>query len=163
MEQLSEKEQELKAAYLKAKKGKKNRSVTTASLGAITGISPAIIKTSDTRSIVTAIGGTAVLTIGTLEATEVIGKSLKDLLDRYNYVLEKKIEIQGKGDVFAREYALKSARRNNDFIKKRDDFKTVLNLKGPVTLDLDAGWLNKKDATDRAINRYFKDFAALEN
>lgn len=162
LEQLSEKEQELKSAYLKAKKGKKNRSVTTASMGALTGISPAIIKTTDTRSMVTAIGGTTILTIGTLEATEVIGKSLKDLLDRYNYVLEKKIEVQNKGDIFAREYALKANRRTSDFIRKKDEFKSVLALKGPVTLDLDAGWENKKLATDKSIGRSFKDFAVLE-
>ena len=50
--------------------------------------------------------------MGTLEATEVIGKSMKDLLDRYNYVLGKRSELQNKGDVFAREFALKSARRS---------------------------------------------------
>ena len=161
-EQLSEKELELKDAYLRAKKGKKHRSVATATLGAITGISPAIIKVSDARTVVTTVGGTTILTIGTLEATEVIGKSLKDLLDRYNYVLEKKIEIQNKGDVFAREYALKSARRTADFIRKKDEFKAALSLKGAVTLDLDAGWENKRQATDKLIGRSFKDFAVLE-
>ena len=161
--QLGEKEQELKRAYLKAKKGKKNRSMINASLGAITGLSPALIKTIDTRSVVSAVGGTTILTIGTLEATEVIGKPLKDLLDRYNYVLEKKTEVQGRGDVFAREYALKSARRNTaDFLRKRDEFRNVLNLRGPVTLDLDAGWENKKTANDKALSSTFKDFMALE-
>ena len=161
--QLSEKEQELKRAYLKGKKGKKNRSMLNASLGAITGLSPALIKTTDTRSVVSAVGGTTILTIGTLEATEVIGKPLKDLLDRYNYVLEKKTEVQGRGDVFAREYALKASRRQKtEFLKKRDEFRNVLNLKGPVTLDLDAGWENKKTATDKALTVTFKDFTPLE-
>ncbi len=163
LEQLSEKEQTLKQAYLQAKKGKRNRSVTTATLGAVTGISPVVIKTTDNRTIVSAIGGTAILTIGTLEATEVIGKSLKDILERYNYVLEKKIEIQSKGDVFAREYALKSARRTAEYIHKKDDFKLALILKGPVTLDLDATWENKKEATDKAIGRSFKDFLSFED
>jgi len=160
--QLAEREQFLKVAYLKAKKGKKNRSMVTAGLGAITGLSPAIIKVPETRGIITAVGGTSILTIGALEAAEVIGKPLRDLLDRYNYVLEKKIEIQNKGDVFAREYALKAARRQADFIKKRDEFKAALALKGPVTLDLDAGWENKKEATDKAIGRTFKDYTPLE-
>jgi hypothetical protein len=163
LEQLSEKEQTLKQAYLQAKKGKRNRSVTTATLGAVTGISPVIIKTTDNRTIISAIGGTAILTIGTLEATEVIGKSLKDILERYNYVLEKKIEIQSKGDVFAREYALKSQRRTADYVRKKDEFKLALILKGPVTLDLDAGWENKKEATDKALSRSFKDFLGLED
>jgi hypothetical protein len=160
--QLDEKQQDLKRAYLRAKKGKKNRSIVNASLGAITGLTPAVVKTTDTRSLVSAVGGTTILTIGTLEATQVIGKPLQDLLERYNYVLEKKIEIQNKGDVFAREYALKSARRMNEFTKKRDEFKVALSLKGTVTLDLDAGWENKKEATDKAINRSFKDFVPLQ-
>jgi len=160
--QLSEKEQELKRAYLKAKKGKKNRSMVNASLGATTGLSPALIKTAQTKTIVTAIGGTTIATIGALEAAEVIGKPLRDLLDRYNYVLEKKIEIQNKGDVFAREFALKAARRQNDYAKKRDEFRAALAIKGLVTLDLDAGWENKKEATDKAIGNTFKDFTPLE-
>lgn len=160
--QLSEKEQELKRAYLKAKKGKKNRSMINASLGATTGLSPALIKTVQTKTIVTAIGGTTIATIGALEAAEVIGKPLRDLLDRYNYVLEKKIEIQNKGDVFAREFALKAARRQNDYAKKRDEFRVALAIKGLVTLDLDAGWENKKEATDKAIGNTFKDFTPLE-
>ncbi|AXE21591.1 hypothetical protein DR864_16955 [Runella rosea] len=161
--QLSEKEQELKRSYLKAKKGKKNRSMVNAGLGATTGLSPAIIKTPQTKSIVSAVGGTTIVTIGALEAAEVIGKPLRDLLDRYNYVLEKKIEIQNKGDVFAREYALKAARRQPDYAKKRDEFKAALSIKGLVTLDLDAGWENKKEATDKAIGRAFKDFTPLES
>jgi len=160
--QLSEKEQDLKKAYLRAKKGKKNRSMVTASLGATTGLSPAIFKVPQTKSIVSAVGGTTIVTISSLEAAEVIGKPLRDVLDRYNYVLEKKIEIQNKGDVFAREFALKAARRGNDFAKKRDEFKAALAIKGLVTLDLDAGWENKKEATDKAISRSFKDFTPLE-
>ncbi len=160
--QLSEKEQELKRSYLKAKKGKKNRSMVNAGLGATTGLSPAVIKAPQTKSIVSAVGGTTIVTIGALEAAEVIGKPLRDLLDRYNYVLEKKIEIQNKGDVFAREFALKAARRQNDFAKKRDEFRAALAIKGLVTLDLDAGWENKKEATDKAIGRTFKDFTPLE-
>lgn len=160
--QLSEKEQELKKSYLKAKKGKKNRSMVNAGLGATTGLSPAVIKVPQTKSIVSAIGGTTIVTIGALEAAEVIGKPLRDLLDRYNYVLEKKIEIQNKGDVFAREFALKAARRQGDFAKKRDEFRAALSIKGLVTLDLDAGWENKKEATDKAIGRSFKDFTPLE-
>ncbi|NBB22713.1 hypothetical protein GVN20_25380 [Runella sp. CRIBMP] len=161
--QLSEKEQELKRSYLKAKKGKKNRSMVNAGLGATTGLSPAVIKTPQTKSIVSAVGGTTIVTISSLEAAEVIGKPLRDLLDRYNYVLEKKIEIQNKGDVFAREYALKAARRQPDYAKKRDEFKAALSIKGLVTLDLDAGWENKKEATDKAIGRAFKDFTPLES
>ncbi|GAB4027998.1 hypothetical protein GCM10028809_14620 [Spirosoma gilvum] len=163
VEQLSEKEEQLKRDYRKAKGGKRNRSVANASLGAITGVSPAITANDpNSQKIISAVGGTAVLTMGTLEATEVIGKSMKDLLDRYNYVLGKKSELQNKGDVFAREFALKSSRRSNEFIKKLDDFRNSMSLSGLVALELDANWQSKKDSSDKAIKRTFKDFTPLE-
>lgn len=168
VEQLSEKEEQLKHDYRKAKGGKRNRSVANASLGAVTGVTPAVTGSStspgtqQTGRIVSAVGGTAVLSMGTLEATEVIGKSMKDLLDRYNYVLGKRAELQNKGDVFAREFALKSARRSGEFIKKLDDFRNSMSLSGLVALELDANWQSKKEATDKAIKRTFKDFTTLE-
>ena len=112
IEQLGDKEEQLKHDYKKAKGGKRNRSVANASLGAVTGVTPAVTGSSTSQHaqnngrLISAVGGTAVLTMGTLEATEVIGKSMKDLLDRYNYVLGKRSELQNKGDVFAREFAL---------------------------------------------------------
>ncbi|MFD2932652.1 hypothetical protein [Spirosoma flavum] len=168
VEQLGDKEEQLKYDYKRAKGGKRNRSVTNASLGAVTGVTPAVTGSSTSQSaqnngrLISAIGGTAVLTMGTLEATEVIGKSMKDLLDRYNYVLGKKSELQNKGDVFAREFALKSARRNGEFVKKLDDFRSTMSLSGLVALELDANWQSKKEATDKAIKRTFKDFTTLE-
>ena len=163
LSQLQDKEEELKKNYKRAKKGKRNRSVVSASLGATTGLSGVLVPSGGSnRTLISTIGGTAVATIGTLEATEVIGKSTRDLLDRYNYVLEKKGEIQNKGDVFAREYALKSTRRTADFIKKLDDFRVAMALKGLVALELDASWENKKEATDKTIQRVFKDFSPLQ-
>lgn len=168
LEQLQDKEEELKKGYKKAKKGKRGRSVANASLGAITGVTPAItsIKATTTaqqnQRLISAIGGTAVMTMGTLEATEVIGKSMKDLLDRFNYVMNKKSELQNKGDVFAREFALKSSRRSPEFVKKLDDFRSAMSLSGLVALELDANWQNKKEATDKALKRTFKDFSVLE-
>ncbi|WP_338873412.1 hypothetical protein WBJ53_30465 [Spirosoma sp. SC4-14] len=163
VEQLGEKEEQLKRDYKKAKGGKRNRSVANASLGAVTGISPAVTASDpSSQRIISAVGGTAVLTMGTLEATEVIGKSMKDLLDRYNYVLGKKSELQNKGDVFAREFSLKSSRRSNEFVKKLDDFRSAMSLSGLVALELDANWQSKKEASDKAIKRTFKDFTPLE-
>ncbi|MBD2751693.1 hypothetical protein [Spirosoma validum] len=163
VEQLSEKEEQLKHDYKRAKGGKRNRSVANASLGAVTGVSPAITSNDPgSQRIISAVGGTAVLTMGTLEATEVIGKSMKDLLDRYNYVLGKKAELQNKGDVFAREFSLKSTRRNGEFIKRMDDFRNAMSLSGLVALELDANWQSKKEATDKAIKRTFKDFTVLD-
>ncbi len=162
LEQMQEKETYLKKAYAKAKKGKRGRSLLNASLGATTGVAPQFTKgNAEVRGYITTIGGTTVATIGTLEATEVIGKSTNGLLERFNYVLQKKNELQNKGDVFAREYAQKSARRLPEYIRKLDEFKALMNLSGLVALELDANWENKKMATDVAIKKAFKDFVPL--
>ena len=159
LEQMQEKETYLKRAYARAKKGKRSRSLLNASLGATTGVAPQFTKKDpDVRGYITTIGGTTVATIGTLEATEVIGKSTNGLLERFNYVLQKKNELQNKGDVFSREYAQKSSRRQPDFIRKLDEFKALMNLSGLVALELDANWENKKQATDTALKKAFKDF-----
>jgi hypothetical protein len=162
LEQMKEKEDELKKSYKGAKKGKKNRSVLNASLGATTSLSSVFVpKTNpDAQRLISTLGGTTVLTIGTLEATEVIGRSMKDIIDRLNYIIEKKNELQSKGDIFARDFALKSSRRNNDFIRKVDDFMNAMSLKGLVVLDLDAAWEPKNKATDANIKKVFKDFNA---
>lgn len=159
LEQMTEREGELKRAYSKAKRGKRSRSLLNASLGLTTGLAPVIAPDDPTtRGYITTIGGTTVATVGTLEATEVIGKSVNGLLDRFNYVMQKKNELQNKGDVFAREYAQKSARRQPDYIRKLDDFKALMNLSGLVALELDANWESKKEATDAALKKTFKDF-----
>ncbi len=163
LEQMKEREGELKRAYTRAKKGKKSRSLLNASLGVTTGLSPVIAKKDpNVKGYITTIGGTTVATVGTLEATEVIGKSVNGLLDRFNYVIQKKNELQSKGDVFAREYGQKSSRRQADFIKKLDEFKSLMNLSGLVALELDANWENKKEATDSAVKKAFKDFVPLD-
>lgn len=160
MEQLKEAEKDLKKKYRRAKRGKKTRSLTNASLGAATGIGPVVVEEPATSKKITAIGGTAVMTIGTLEATEVFGRSTKDLVERLNYIIEKRNELQTKGDIFARKYALKSSRRKSDFMKDVDDFVSVMNLKGLVALELDAAWQNKNKATNENIAKTFKDFSA---
>jgi len=163
LEQMKEKEGELKKSYTRAKKGKRGRSLLNASLGATTGLAPTFTpNTGNTRGYITTIGGTTVATVGTLEATEVIGKSTNGLLERFNYVLQKKNELQNKGDVFAREYAQKSARRTTDFIRKLDEFKSLMNLSGLVALELDANWETKKEATDAALKKTFKDFMPFQ-
>jgi len=164
LEQLKERESALKKEYRRAKKGKQNRSVVNASLGATTGLAPVIApkEKPEVRGVITTIGGTTVATIGTLEATEVIGKSMKDLLDRFNYVMDKKSEVQNKGDVFSREYGTKAARRQPEFIKKLDEFKAVMAMKGLVALELDANWESKQEGTDKVIKKTFKDYSPLE-
>lgn len=158
MEQLKDAERELKRKYKRAKRGKTGRSITNASLGAVTGIAPVVIEEPVTNKRITTIGGTTVMTLGTLEATQVIGASTKDLIERLNYIMEKKNELQTKGDTFARKYALKSSRRNQDFMKDVDEFVAVMNLRGLVALELDAGWENKLKASDNQVIKTYKDF-----
>lgn len=161
MQQLKEKEEELKKSYASARKGKKQRSVLNASLGATTGLSSVLSKNkAETQRLISTIGGTTVLTIGTLEATEVIGKSMKDIIDRLNYVIEKKNELQTKGDIYARDFSLKSSRRNADYLRKTDDFMAVMNLKGLVALELSASWESKTKLSDNNIKKIYKDFVA---
>ena len=163
MEQMVEKENDLKKNYRKAKRGKGQRSVLNATMGSSTGLSPVIAKDKpDLRNQITTIGGTTVATIGTLEATEVIGKSLKDLLDRFNYVIDKKNDLQTKGDAFAREFASKTARAHPDFVKKLDAFKASMSVKGLVALELDANWVGKTNVTTKDIRKYFKDFTDMK-
>lgn len=158
-EQLKEKEEELKKNYERAKKGKKQRSVVNASLGATTGLSGVLAnENQNTQRLISAVGGTTVLTIGTLEATEVIGKSTKDIVDRLNYVIEKKNDIQTKGDIFARDYSLSSARREAGFVKKMNELLTSMNLKGLVALELDSTWENKKKPSDKNLKKTFSDY-----
>ncbi|WP_162053360.1 hypothetical protein [Pontibacter pamirensis] len=160
MEQLKEAEKDLKKKYNRAKRGKKGRSLTNASLGAVTGISPVVVEEPGTSKKITAVGGTMVMTIGTLEATEVIGRSTKDLIERLNYIMEKRNELQTKGDIFARKYALKSSRRSPEFMKEVDNFVAVMSLKGMVALELDAGWQNKSKPTNENVTKTFKDFSS---
>lgn len=160
MEQMREKETELKKAYNRAKKGKKSRSILNASLGASTSLSSVFVQEVAKQRLISTIGGTTVLTIGTLEATEVIGRSMKDIMDRLNYIVEKKNEIQTKGDIFSRDFSLKSSRRSTDFIRKVDDFMGVMNLKGLIVLDLDAAWEPKLKSTNENIKKIFKDFVS---
>ena len=85
---------------------------------------------------------------------------MKDLIDRLNYIVEKKNELQSKGDIFARDFALKSSRRGPDFVRKVDDFMNSMSLKGLVVLDLDAAWEAKNKPSDANIKKVFKDFNA---
>lgn len=158
MEQLKVAENDLKKKYRQARRGKKARSLTSATVGAGTGISPLVIEVPNTTEKITTIGGTLVMTIGTLEATEVIGRSTKDLVERLNYIMEKRNELQTKGDIFARKYALKSSRRRPEFITDRDEFVAILNLRGLVALELDSNWQNKNKPTNENIAKTFKDF-----
>lgn len=157
--QLNEKEKELEKEYNKAKKGKKNRAISTAGLGALTGLSPVIFMENPQGQKITAgIGGTATATIGTLEASNVIGASPSDLMRDLNYVSQKRNDLLVYGNVFASRYALPVNKREAGFQTDLRSLSIQLNLSDAAKLELDASWENSKEATSKNIKKVFKDF-----
>lgn len=157
VQQLSEKEDELKKNYKKAKNGKRKRAIANASLGAITGLSPVFLE-GQTQKMTVGIGGTATATIGTLEASNVIGNPPSDIMEQWTYVTAKKNEILLHGNVFAGKYAQKIERRKSSFQNDLKNLTFQMNLKDMTKLELDASWESSKEATDKNIKKVFKDF-----
>lgn len=157
---LDENQKKLNNDYKKAKRGKKNRSIVNATFGATTGFSPLIFD-QDQAKVVGGVGGTTILTLGTLEAAEVIGKSRQDILDKLKVGIEIRNKIQAAGDEFSRKFALKSSRRNPDFEKEIDKFRSDMNDQRLVLLELDAQDKNVKRAkiTNKDIKKTFLDFS----
>jgi hypothetical protein len=151
---LDENQTKLNKSYKQAKKGKKNRSILNASLGAATGLSPVVLET-DQSKMVSAIGGTTVLTMGTLEATEVIGKSKNDITDKLKVNVEIRNQLQVEGDNFARKYALKSTRRSKEFDPDRDKFLPIVNNQKLVLLELDASKPSVRNYDNKDLKKTF--------
>jgi hypothetical protein len=157
---LDQNNERLNKAYKQAKKGKKNRSIINASLGATTGLAPvAIPNDPGTYKAVSAIGGTSVMTLGTLEATEVIGKSKSDILEKMKINVEIRNQLQLEGDNFARKYALKSMRRNKEFDPDRDKLLPIINNQKLVILELDASKPTNRDIENKDLKKTFPDFS----
>lgn len=156
--QLDENHVKLNKMYKQAKKGKKQRSLVNAGLGATTGIGPVILDPQDSKY-VSAIGGTTVLTLGTLEATEVIGKSKSDILDKLKLNVELRNQLQLEGDNFARKYSLKSARRTKEFETDREKLLPILNNQKLVMLELDASQPSTPKYDNKELKSTFPDFA----
>jgi hypothetical protein len=155
--QLKENQRELTKQLQKARKGKKNRAITNASLGAITGVGPVFIE-APTKNYVTGIGGTAVMTMGTLEATDVVGKDQEDILEKMKISIDIQNQLQTLGDKFARQFALRTARREKEFFVEIDKIRTQLNDKKLILLELDASWQNPERPTDKNIRKTFPDY-----
>ena len=130
-----------------------------ASLGATTGLSPVILS-SDPSKVVSAIGGTTVLTLGTLEATELFGKSKTDILEKMRVNVEIRNQLQVAGDNFARKYALKSSRRSQEFDIDRDKLLPIVNNQKLVILEIDASKPSYKDYSDKDLKKTFPDFSS---
>ncbi|MBX2915314.1 MAG: hypothetical protein KF856_08605 [Cyclobacteriaceae bacterium] len=160
IDQLDENHEKLNKAYKQAKKGKKNRSILNASLGATTGLAPvAMPNDPQAYKAVSAIGGTSVLTLGTLEATEVIGKSKSDIIEKLKINVEIRNQLQLEADNFARKYALKSARRSKDFDADRDKLLPILNNQKLVVLELDASRPGIVNYDNKELKKTFPDFS----
>ncbi|MBL7871239.1 MAG: hypothetical protein JNM78_06495 [Cyclobacteriaceae bacterium] len=152
--------EKLNKAYKQAKKGKKNRSILNASLGATTGLAPvAFAEEPSTYKTVSAIGGTTVLTMGTLEATEVIGKSKADILEKMKINVEIRNQLQLEADNFARKYSLKSTRRNKEFDPDRDKLLPIINNQKLVVLELDASKPTPRNYDNKDLRKTFPDFS----
>lgn len=160
IQQLDDNQKKLNVEYKKARKGKKNRSILNASLGAVTGITPVVIDKQDQSKIVSGIGGTTVLTLGTLEATEVIGRSKDRILDLLKSSIDIRNKIQAAGDEFARKYALKSSRRNSEFDKDIEKLRATLSDQRIILLELDSHSRNPSKITDKDIKDVFVDYEA---
>jgi len=156
--QLDANQKELNGYYKKARKGKQNRSILNASLGAATGLSPVAFE-ADQAKIVSGVGGTTVLTLGTLEATEVVGRSKDAIMEKIKLGIEIRNRIQSEGDEFARKYALKSSRRSPEFEKDINKLRTVMNDQKLVLLELSAYSKNSAKIDNREIRKTFIDFA----
>ena len=158
IQQLDINQKKLNQDFKKAKKGKKNRSIMNASLGAVTGFTPIIVDDATTAKAVSGVGGTTVLTLGTLEATEVIGRSKESIMDKIKINIDLRNKIQANGDEFARKYALKMNRRGAEFDKDIEKLRASLNDQRIVLLELDAYNKNLGKIDDRDIKKVFLDY-----
>jgi hypothetical protein len=159
IQQLDANQKKLNQDYKKANKGKKKRSVLNASLGAVTGLSPVVIENPNQSKIVSGVGGTTVLTLGTLEATEVIGRSKESIMEKIKTGIDMRNRVQSTGDEFARKYALKLARRNTEFDKDIEKLRLVLTDQRIILLELDAYSRNALRIEDKELKKVFVDYA----
>ncbi len=153
---LDDNNEKMEGMYKKARKGKKNRTIVTASLGAVTGISPLVLE-SDPSKAVSVVGGTSVLTLNSLEAGQVIGRSANEYQTRMKTNRDIRTQLQLKGNFFARKYSLKSARRSTEFEVDRDELVRLLNTEQLVTLEMSAK--SQGVPTAKEIKKTFTDFS----
>ena len=160
IERLDENHEMLSRTLKQAKKGKKKRAILNALLGATTGLSPVMLSNDpNSYRAVSAIGGTTVLTLGTLEATEVIGKSKNEILDKLKVNVEIRNQLQLEGDNFTRKYALKSARRDKSFDADRDKMLPIINNQKLEILELTAAMPAYPKYDNKEIKKTFADFS----
>ncbi len=160
IEDLDANQKKLNNDYKKAKRGKKHRSLVNATFGATTGFSPLLFEPNQAK-VVGGVGGTTIMTLGTLEAAEIIGKSRQDILEKIKTGIEIRNRVQSNGDEFSRKFALKSRRRDADFEKDIDKLRLTINDQKLVLLELDADEKANRRArvTNKEIRHVFLDFS----
>ncbi len=153
---LDQNNEKLEATFKRARKGKKNRTILTATLGAVTGISPLVIPSDGSKG-VSVVGGTSVLTLNSLEAGQVIGRSSNEYQNKIKTNRELRTQLQLKGNFFARKYSLKSARRISEFEFDRDELIRLLNTDQLTSLELPA--ISQGVPTTKELKKTFTDFS----
>lgn len=148
--------EDLEKAYKRARKGKKNRTILNASLGAVTGLSPIVLPTDQSKT-VSVVGGTSVLTLNSLEAGQVIGKNAQEYQTQIKTNRDLRNQLQLKGNYFARKYALKSNRRIQEFELDRDDLARLINSDAVASLRLPAQV--QQVPTSDQVRKVFADFS----
>jgi hypothetical protein len=160
LQQLEEREKDYYKRLRKATRGRTRLAITDASVGAVTAMSPLMIEDPKSKKMVTGIGGTTTMTMGTLKAANVINKSPNEIIQNLNKIIEKKNELLVHGNVYARRYSSVVSRRDKDYQKDSENLLSRLLLRDVATLELDAGWMNPKPPNDDAIKHVFPDFIA---
>ena len=97
-------------------------------------------------------------TLGTLEATEIIGKSKQDILEKQRINIEIKNQLRVEGGNFARKYSLKSNRRLKDFDIDQDKLLPIINDQRLMMLELDANRTAYPKYETKDIKKTFPDF-----
>ena len=153
---LDQNNEKLDAIYKHARRGKKNRTVLTATLGGVTGISPLVLPADPSKS-VSIVGGTSVLTLNSLEAGQVIGRNTNDLQNKIKTNRDLRNQLQLRGNYFARKYALKSARRSVEFEQDRDELSRMMNSDAVSSLEIPAAPASPPSIKE--IKKTFPDFS----
>ncbi len=146
----------LQKSYNRARKGKKNRTILNASLGAMTGLSPLVLPTDQSKT-VSVVGGTSVLTLNSLEAGQVIGKNSQEYSNQIKTNRDLRNQLQLKGNYFARKYALRANRRGQEFELDRDDLARLINSDAVASLKMPADVQKVPSGSD--IQKVFADYS----
>lgn len=161
MDQLTGNQSILEKELKLAKRGKKNRALINAAIGAVTGLSP-VISADNTQKTISVIGGTSTLTLGSLEAKDVIGRSVSAINTKIKLNTDLYNQFLSEGTSLARRYNSKLERRNQNFSYDLEKLKKIINSPKLAELEMDASWENKKKLTDRRLKSTFTDFDIID-